>query len=68
MKDLSHLCYFLGLEAAYAHQGYLISLRKYTCNLINHACLTDSHIAVTLMELHQQLSTSDGEPLTYLTR
>ena len=68
MKDLSHLRYFLGLEVAYACQGYLVSQQEYTSDLINRACFNNTHIATTPIELHQQRSTSNGRPLSYPAR
>ena len=67
MKDLGHLRYFLRLEVAYTHQGYLFSQQKYTSNLISHACLIDTHTSATPIELYRQFSISDGEPLIDLT-
>jgi len=34
VKDLGHLCYFLGMEVAYFRKGLFISQRKYTLDLL----------------------------------
>ena len=68
MKDLGHLRYFLGLEVAYAQRGYLVSQQKYTSDILSRACHTDTRTAVTPIELHHRLSSSDGELLQELMR
>ena len=70
MKDLSFLCYFLGIEVVYS---YLLSQQKYIADLLEHAALSDpatptSSSVSTLMELHLKLRRGDGTPLPQLTR
>ena len=68
MKDLGCLRYFLGLEIVYAQSGHLVCQQKYVYDIIGCACLSDDRITATSMELHQKLSTSDGEPLPNSTK
>ena len=51
MKDLGHLCYFLGLEVAYARRGYLVSQQKYISDILSRTCLTNLRTAATPIEL-----------------
>ncbi|XP_039123420.1 uncharacterized mitochondrial protein AtMg00810-like [Dioscorea cayenensis subsp. rotundata] len=68
MKDLGPLRYFLGLKVAYSRRGYLVSQQKYISTILQLADITDLRTAFTLIELHHQLSSSDGEPLSDPTR
>lgn len=55
MKYLGPLFYFLGLEVASFHQGYFISQRKFSADLIRRACLSYTCTNDTLIELHPRL-------------
>ncbi|KAF8401977.1 hypothetical protein HHK36_012928 [Tetracentron sinense] len=59
MKDLGSLTYFLGLEVSRTDRGILVSQRKYTCDLINQAQLSDQRTVETPMELNVQYGKQD---------
>jgi hypothetical protein len=63
MSDLGCLGYFLGIEVDHTNDGYYISQRRYTQDLISRSGLTDTRIVATPMELHLQLRPTDGTPL-----
>jgi len=70
MKDLSFLCYFLGIEVVYS---YLLSQQKYIADLLERATLNDlatptSSSFFTPMKLHLKLRRDDNTPLPQLTR
>ena len=44
MKDLGHLCYFLGLEVSSDSTGYYLSQAKYASDLLSRAGLTDTKV------------------------
>jgi len=67
MKDLDSLRYFLGIEVAYSHRGYLLSQSKYVADILERARLTDNKTINTLIEVNTRYSSSDGLPLTYPT-
>ena len=62
MKDLGHLCYFLGLEITSSDDGFYLTQAKYTSDLLSRAGLTDHKIVDTPIELNARLTPS-GEPL-----
>ena len=63
MTDLGQLRYFLGIEVTSHPDGYQLSQQRYTLDLLARSGLTDTRTAATPMELHLQLSASDGTPL-----
>lgn len=66
MKDIRSLCYFFSLEVTSLCRGYLVSQRKLAIDLLN--CLSDTRTVETSMKLHIMLRSTDGEPLSDLTR
>lgn len=63
MKELGHLCYFLGTEVAYDSRGYLMSQQKYTADFISRAEIYDNTTTYTPMRLHHKLIPDMSEPL-----
>jgi hypothetical protein len=63
MSDLGSLSYFLGIEVDRTEDGYYLSQRQYTKDLISRSGLTDTRAATTPMELYLHLCPSDGTPL-----
>ncbi|XP_048136052.1 uncharacterized mitochondrial protein AtMg00810-like [Rhodamnia argentea] len=68
MKDLGFLRYFLGIEVARNRRGILLSRQKYITDILARAELSDTRLAATPVELHLQLRSDDGEPLSDVTR
>ncbi|KAL8130930.1 hypothetical protein AgCh_007017 [Apium graveolens] len=64
MKDLVLVSYFLGLEISRHSDGYFVSQRKYTQDLIEMACLTDDKVVDTPLELNVKYSKNDGSPIS----
>lgn len=60
MKDLGPLKYFLGLEVARSADGFFVSQRKYTLDIIAEAGLLGSKPAPTPLEQNHNLAMADG--------
>jgi hypothetical protein len=56
MKDLGTIRYFLGIEIAYSPKGYLLSQSKYIASILEQACLSDTIVANTPLELNVKYS------------
>ena len=56
------------MEVTSDSEGYRLSQHRYTLDLLARSGLTDSRTAATPMDLHLQLRTSDGFPLSDPTR
>lgn len=63
MKDLGTLWYFLGIEVAYSHRGYIHSQSKYIVNILEHTRLSDTRVVDSPLELNVKYDSSDGVPL-----
>lgn len=64
MKDLGLASYFLGLEISRHSDGYFVSQRKYTQDLIEMAGLSDDKIVDTPLEMNVKYSRNDGSPIS----
>lgn len=64
MKDLGLASYFLGLEISRHSDGYIVSQRKYTQDLIEMAGLTDDKVFDTPLELNVKYNKNDGSPIS----
>ncbi|CAJ2639186.1 unnamed protein product [Trifolium pratense] len=64
MKDLGPLRYFLGIEVAYSHKGYLLSQSKYIANILEQAGLSDTRAVDSPLEMNVKYVPSDGVPLS----
>ena len=56
MKDLGKLKYFLGIEVGRGEEGFLLTQRKYTLDLISDVGLLGSKPVATPMEMHHKLA------------
>ena len=68
MTDLGELHYFLGIEITSHIDGFRLSQRRYTLDLLARFGLINSWTTATLMELHLPLQASNGTPLPDPTR
>lgn len=60
MKDLEKLKYFFGIEVAHGEEGFVLSQRKYTLDIVAEAGLLGSKPAATPMEQHHRLGSDTG--------
>ena len=60
MKDLGPLKYFLGIEVARSADGFFLSQRKYTLDIISEIGLSGAKPADTPLEQNHQLALADG--------
>ena len=63
MKDLGSLNYFLGLEASWCLDGYLLSQAKYAYDLLARSRIIDSNTISTLLDLNVHLTAFNGVPI-----
>lgn len=63
IKDLGHLCYFLGLEVDYSLRRYLLSQHKFISEIFDRADLTYTRTASMSLELNLKLRSDDGDSL-----
>lgn len=56
MKDLGKLKYFLGIEVGRGEEGFMLTQRKYTPDLIADVGLLGSKPVATPMEIHHKLA------------
>lgn len=56
MKDLGKLKYFLGIEVGRGEEGFMLTQRKYTLDLIADVGLLGSKPIATPMEMHHKLA------------
>jgi len=64
IKDLSVLCYFLGIGIASSLKGNILSKSKYIIDLFKCARLTENQIVDTPLEISVRYFPSNGIPLT----
>jgi hypothetical protein len=67
MKYLGGLSYFLGLEVSSGSTGYYLSQAKYAYDLLSRACMTDTKVVSTPLEMNIYLTPLDGTPLNDVT-
>ena len=60
MKDLGPLKYFLGIEVARSADGFFLSQRKYTLDIISETGLSGAKPSDTPLEQNHQLALADG--------
>ncbi|GJS58058.1 uncharacterized mitochondrial protein-like protein [Tanacetum coccineum] len=63
MKDLSLLCYFLGIKVASSPKGYLLSQSKYIADLFERSRMTDNKIDDISSDAKAKYTPTDGDPL-----
>lgn len=67
MKDLSTLCYFLGLEVSCNSEGFYLSQAKYAFDLLSGAEIPNGKTISTPLELNCKLTPLDDILLDDLT-
>lgn len=60
IKDLGNLHYFLGIEVGYVTDGIILSLKKFTSDILRNCDVDFSKPAVTPLPLNLKLSVSAG--------
>lgn len=65
MKDLDILRSFLEIEVSYVSQGYLVSQLNYISNILEQACIYDTRVTNSPLELNVKYTSFDGVPLPY---
>ena len=63
MSDLGPLRYFLGIEVLQTIKGFYLSQSKYIQDVLDRSGITNTCTAVTPMDIHLQLRSTDGTPL-----
>uniref|UniRef100_M1B084 Polypepetide with reverse transcriptase and RNaseH domains n=1 Tax=Solanum tuberosum TaxID=4113 RepID=M1B084_SOLTU len=63
IKDLSPIHYFLGMEIIREQEGYIITQRKFTMDLLNEFDCSNLLVISSLLEPHMRLTADSGLPL-----
>lgn len=64
IKDLERLHYFLGLEVQYTEKGVLMSLKKFTMDLLEEFCCIDCPPMTCPLDSSMKLKVDEGALLT----
>lgn len=68
IKDLGPLKYFLGIEVARSSEGFVLSQRKYTLDILEESGLQGSRPSYSPMEQNLKLQKDDDSPLANATQ
>ena len=63
IKDLGSLHFFLGMEARYSDQGFILTQEKFTKELLTDSKLTNLRSVLTPLPSNLKLSALEGNPL-----